>query len=71
LSSTAPRNSSKKANAISARGYIDGYPDRIIGIYYPTLDSAQSNFAPKYQKYIETAPRFHAELRPTHGGKLG
>jgi hypothetical protein len=47
------------------------YPHRIIGIYYPTLDSAQSNFAPKYQKYIETAPRFRAELRPTHGGKLG
>ncbi len=47
------------------------YPHRIIGIYYPTLDSAQSNFAPKYQKYIETAPVFRAELRPTHGGKLG
>ena len=47
------------------------YPHRIIGIYYPTLDSAQSNFAPKYQKYLETCPVFRAELRPTHGGKLG
>ncbi len=47
------------------------YPHRIIGIYYPTLDSAQSNFAPKYAKYIETAPVFRRELRPMHGGKLG
>lgn len=47
------------------------YPHRIIGIYYPTLDSAQSNFAPKYQKYIETSPAFRNELRRMHGGKLG
>lgn len=47
------------------------YPHRIIGVYYPTLDSAQSNFAPKYQKYIESSPVFRAELQPTHGGKLG
>ncbi len=47
------------------------YPHRIVGIYYPTLDSAQSNFAPKYAKYIETSPVFRNELRPTHGGKLG
>lgn len=47
------------------------YPYRIIGIYYPTLDSAQSNFAPKYEKYIETSKVFRRELRPTHGGKLG
>lgn len=47
------------------------YPKRIIGIYYPTLDSAQSNFAPKYDKYIEVSPEFRRELRVTHGGKLG
>jgi hypothetical protein len=35
------------------------------------LDSAQSNFAPKYAKYIETAPVFRRELKPMHGGKLG
>lgn len=47
------------------------YPHRIIGIYYPTLESAKSNFAPKYQKYIETCPVFRNELRRMHGGKLG
>lgn len=47
------------------------YPHRIIGIYYPTLESAKSNFMPKYQKYIETSPVFRNELRPMHGGKLG
>lgn len=47
------------------------YPHRVIGIYYPTLESAKSNFLPKYQKYLETAPVFRNELRPMHGGKLG
>lgn len=47
------------------------YPQRIIGIYYPTLESAKSNFMPKYEKYIETSPVFRNELRSMHGGKLG
>lgn len=47
------------------------YPKRLIGIYYPTLDSAQSNFAPKYDKYIEASPEFRRELRVMHGGKFG
>lgn len=48
-----------------------GFPDRVIGIYYPTLESAKTNFAPKYQKYIETSEIFRNELRAMHGGKLG
>ncbi len=47
------------------------YPHRIVGIYYPTLESAKSNFMPKYEKYIETSETFRNELRPMHGGKLG
>lgn len=44
------------------------YPHRIVGIYYPTLESAKSNFMPKYEKYIETSPTFRNELRSMHGG---
>lgn len=47
------------------------YERRIIGIYYPTLDSAQSNFQPKYDKYLESSRLFQRELKPMHGGKLG
>jgi hypothetical protein len=47
------------------------YPHRIIGIYYPTLESAKSNFMPKYEKYLEQSEVFRHELRPMHGGKLG
>lgn len=47
------------------------YPSRVVGIYYPTLESAQSNFAPKYEKYIGQSKIFRDQLRPMHGGKLG
>jgi hypothetical protein len=48
-----------------------GYTHRIVGIYYPTLESARTNFAPKYQHYIENSEIFRNELRLMHGGKLG
>lgn len=47
------------------------YPYRVIGIYYPSLESARSNFLPKYEKYIDASEIFRNELRQMHGGKLG
>lgn len=47
------------------------FPHRIVGIFYPTLPSAEKNFKPKYEKYIETSPVFRGELMPMRGGGLG
>ena len=47
------------------------YPRRFVGIYYPTIESAKTNFAPKYDNYIESSELFRNELRLMHGGKLG
>ena len=47
------------------------FPHRIIGIYYPNLELAQTVFMPKFEKYAQLSKVFRAELKPTHGGKLG